>query len=94
MLEIKRESDGRVVLIGRFDASQVDAARIFFDDVKSSCVVDFSQLRYISSAGLGVLLGVERRLKEHGHHLKLIGMNPHIKDVFLYAGLDHVFEIE
>lgn len=88
-----KESD-EIVLTGRFDAAQVEAARKVFDEISRSCTVDFKDLEYISSAGLGVLLGTQKRLTESGSALKLINMNKHIKDVFRYAGFDTIFEIE
>ena len=85
---------GRVSLTGRFDASQVEKARAVFDQVKSATVVDFAELEYISSAGLGILLMTQRRLREGGAGgLKLVNLNKHIRDVFQYAGFDKIFEI-
>ena len=93
MFEV-RESGDRIELVGRLDASQVDAAREVMKKVTSSCVVDFADLEYISSAGLGMLLGVQKRLGETGGGLKLMNMNRHIREIFRMAGFDHIFEIE
>jgi len=93
MFEV-REAGDRIQLIGRLDASQVDAAREAMNKVSSSCVVDFADLEYISSAGLGMLLGVQKRLGETGSGLKLTNMNRHIREIFRMAGFDHIFEIE
>ncbi len=81
-------------LQGWFDASQVEKAQTVFDKLDSSIVVNFKDLEYISSAGLGVLLKTQKRLKGKGCALKLINMNKHISDVFRYAGFDQIFEIE
>ncbi|HLF13692.1 MAG TPA: STAS domain-containing protein [Bacteroidota bacterium] len=85
--------EGRIRLSGRFDAAQVEKARAVFDQIKDSTTVDFAELDYISSAGLGILLMTQRRLRESGKSLKLINMNKHIGDVFQYAGFDRIFEI-
>lgn len=86
--------EGRVSLSGRFDAAQVEKARAVFDQVKGSATVDFAALEYISSAGLGILLMTQRRLRESGAGgLKLVNLNKHIRDVFQYAGFDKIFEI-
>ena len=86
---------GRVALSGRFDAAQVEKARTVFDLVKAPTVVDFTELEYISSAGLGILLMTQRRLRETGGGgLKLVNLNKHIRDVFQYAGFDKIFEID
>ncbi len=93
MFEAKVTDSGKIVLSGRFDASQVAEAKKVFDQVQQPCTVDFKDLEYISSAGLGVLLGVQKRLSESGGGLKLVNMNRHIRDVFRYAGFDTIFEI-
>lgn len=93
MFDATMHGDGRVLLTGRFDAAQVEKARAVFDRVSESTVVDFASLEYISSAGLGILLMTQRRLREGGKGLKLTNMNKHIRDVFQYAGFDKIFEI-
>lgn len=94
MFNIEISKDGGIVLSGRFDASKVEQAAAVLDHVATSAIVDFKELEYISSAGLGVLLKAQKRLSESGRSLKLINMNKHIRDVFRYAGFDTVFEIE
>jgi len=94
MFDAKILDDNQVQLFGRFDAAQVEKARVIFDQVIGPVEVDFTGLEYISSAGLGILLMTQRRLKEGGlEGLKLTNMNKHIRDVFQYAGFDQVFEI-
>jgi anti-anti-sigma factor len=94
MLDIKIDEKGQIILSGRFDASQVNKAKPVFEDIKESKMVDFSTLDYISSAGLGILLTTQKRLKDSGHQLILKHMNKHIREVFKYAGFDMVFQIE
>jgi anti-anti-sigma factor len=86
--------DGVVRMSGRFDAAHVAAARQVLDDIAGSAVVDFSQLDYISSAGLGVLLATQKRLSQAGNGLKLLNMNNHIRELFRIAGFDRIFDIE
>ena len=94
MFEVQQTGDDQLRLIGRLDASQVQAARDAMNQVTRSCTVDFAELDYISSAGLGVLLGTQKRLGEAGGRLKLTNMNRHIREIFRMAGFDHIFEIE
>ena len=56
MLDIKIGENNEICLTGRFDASQVDKAKTVFSTIDGSKTVDFNELDYISSAGLGVLL--------------------------------------
>ncbi len=94
MFDVKIGEDGQIMLSGRLDASQSDKAKAEFDKITKSAVVNFKDLEYISSAGLGVLFAAQKRLKDQGHGLKLTNMNQHIRDVFRYARFDLIFEIE
>ncbi|MFQ5771567.1 MAG: STAS domain-containing protein [bacterium] len=94
MFDIRISENGEILLSGRFDASQVEKAKSVFNRVAKSCIVNFKDLEYISSAGLGVLLATQKQLNESGESLKLINMNKHITDVFRYAGFDTIFKIE
>lgn len=93
MFEAKITENGEILLSGRFDASQVERAKETFNKITKSTVVNLKDLEYISSAGLGVLLSTQKRLKESGNSLKLINMNKPIRDVFSMAGFDRIFEI-
>lgn len=94
MFSISVSDQGIIVLTGRFDAAQVDRAREVFSALDASAVVDFKDLDYISSAGLGVLLATQQRLKKGGKAIKLVHMNRMVRDVFKIARFDLIFEIE
>ena len=94
MFEIKLDERGDVVLAGRFDGAQVDKAKAVFDRVSSSAAVDFENLTYISSAGLGILMVTQKRLTERGQELRLRNATGHIRDVFLIARFDLIFDLE
>jgi anti-anti-sigma factor len=94
MFEVRINEHGHVLLNGRFDAAQVEKARAVFDQIDGSRIVDFAELEYISSAGLGVLLMTQKRLADSGAGLTIRNMNPHIRNVFRLAGFDTIFEIE
>lgn len=94
MFEIKIGDQNEVQLMGRFDASQTDIAKDIFKDITKTSKVNFENLNYISSAGLGVLLMTQKRLKDNEQELVLINLNNHIREVFRYAGFDMIFRIE
>jgi anti-anti-sigma factor len=93
MFQIDFGADGEIVCSGRLDAAQCAKAQSFMDTVEGERVVDFAELEYISSAGLGVLLKTQKRLSENGAKLKIINVNNHINDVFRYSGFHAIFEI-
>ena len=94
MFDIGMGSNGEIVLRGRLDAAQCEKAQAFMDEVSEPRVLDFADLEYISSAGLGILLKTQKRLAESGGGLKIINVNNHIHDVFRFSGFHAIFEIE
>jgi len=94
MLDIEVQENGDILLTGRFDASQVEKAKGVLSKIEDAITVDFAGLDYISSAGLGELLQVQKRLMDKGQSLRLINLNKYINDVFTYAGFHSIFKIE
>lgn len=94
MLNLETESDGRVVISGRLDAAQSQSAQTFLDALTGNVTLDCNKLEYISSAGLGVLLKTQKRLSATSGKLKLVCVNRHLRDIFMYSGFDQLFEIE
>ena len=93
MLEIRFADDGRIHMIGKLDASQSQKASEALGRINESIVLDLSELNYISSAGLGVLIAVSQRLTKEGKTLKLVNVNDHIRNIFHYARLETLFDI-
>jgi anti-sigma B factor antagonist len=93
MLKIRFGAEGTVVIEGRLDAAQAATAQAFLDGVSGNVVLDCTALEYLSSAGLGVLLKTQKRLKAASGALRLTGVNRHVHDIFRYAGFDQIFEI-
>jgi anti-anti-sigma factor len=94
MFESHNGTNGEILLIGRLDISQVEALREALKPVEASCELNFSGVDYISSACLGVLLGVQRRLVEKGQSLTLTHMSRPMKELFTIAGFTQVFIIK
>jgi anti-sigma B factor antagonist len=94
MFDVQFDRDDHVRLIGRLDASQADAATEALRRLTGPAVADCAGLEYISSAGIGVILEVYKRLHEAGHTLVLTNLTPRIRNVFGYAGLDRVLRLE
>jgi anti-anti-sigma factor len=93
MFNIILESGNQIVISGRFDAAQTDKVKGVLDDIAGDCTINFENLEYISSAGLGSLLHFYTRLKSTGHSVQLKNLNKHVREVFRYSKLDGVFTI-
>jgi anti-anti-sigma factor len=94
MFEVRFEGEDKVRLVGRLDAAQADAATAALRRLAGPSVADCSELEYISSAGIGVILETYKRLHQSGHTFLITNLSPRIRNVFGYAGLDRVLRIE
>lgn len=84
-------------LAGRFDAS---SATLFRDTVKTllqggagKYVVDFQQVDYIDSGGLGSLVSSLRQIRQVEGDIKVSGLNDKVRSVFELTRLHRIFEI-
>ncbi len=94
MFSVRFGENDVIYLTGRLDASSAPAAATELERISRSSTIDMGELEYISSAGLGVLFAVQKRLKGGGHGLKLVNLNSHIRDIFKFARFDLIFTIE
>lgn len=94
MFEIRFDGPDTIVLDGRLDASHEATTETFLAQIDHSVVFDFANLKYIASNGLGLLFATQKRLLDRGEGLKLVNLNPHIREVFRLAGFDTIFDIE
>lgn len=93
MLTIEKASENELKFTGRFDASQAEYATKELARITETVIIDMSELEYISSMGLGILVSTFKRLEENGKTLKLKNLNNHVRDVFKFTKLDQVLEI-
>ena len=94
MFRLDPAGEGTVRLIGRLDGAEAERALATFATLQGSIVADCSELDYISSAGIGAFLKVQKRLHTSGQGLRLVHPRPRVRDIFHYAGLEHVFQME
>ena len=56
-------------------------------------VLDLEAVDFLDSTGLGVLIGVLRRINATGGELRVVCSTPRILDLFSLTGLDRVFDL-
>jgi len=56
-------------------------------------VVDLEQVSFLDSSGIGVLMGVQRRLREHGGSLRLAAPSARVRRVLELTGVTTVLPI-
>ncbi len=98
-LETKQVGDIEIIYLNRFldahTAPQLEAslAELINSD-KSKIIVNFSQLEYISSAGLGVFMAFIETAREKGGDIKLCAMKKSVYSVFDLLGFPLLFDIK
>lgn len=93
MLDIRVHEDARIGLAGRLDAAQAPRLAQLLETVAHTTVLDLAALDYISSAGIGVLVRTQLRLQEGGASLRLQHLQPRVRAVLHFAGLEQFFGI-
>ena len=56
-------------------------------------LLNMTELSYISSAGLRVVLVLAKRLKQAGGKLVIYGMQPHVREVFDISGFMAILNV-
>lgn len=99
-LSLSAQSKGKVVVLkltGSLDATTSqkldDAVTKLISDGHEKVVIDLSSLKFIASAGLGLLSSCRKRLKAAGGDLKLAAPTAEVLDVFELLSFTKVFSI-
>ena len=60
----------------------------------NSLILDFTNLEYISSAGLRVLVSTQKKLKSEDIPMTIKNVNDTINEIFKMSGFDKILKIE
>lgn len=94
------EIDGKLVatLIGELDTAAAPetekALQPLLDSKGKDIVIDCTELEYIASSGLRLLLGILKQSQEVGSRVVLKNVNDVVKDVLDLTGFVSIFEFE
>jgi len=94
MFKISTDANGTIHLVGKMHDAHSKTVLETLQNVTESCTVDFSELVYISSSGLGLLLQAQKKLEASGHGLTLTGMSDHVRELFAITRFDILFDIK
>ena len=96
-IEIKRNAEETIIeLEGRLDTTTAPALdKTITGDIEGTknLVLDFKRLEYISSAGLRVLLGAQKKMQKIGN-MKVTNVREEIMEVFEMTGFADILTIE
>lgn len=85
-----------VAVAGSMDSTTSPEAQKALDGVlavASKVALDFTELDYISSAGLRVLLGTAKALLASGGSLRIFGLNQSVREVFEISGFSTILAV-
>ena len=63
-------------------------------DKREKLLLNFSTVDFLSSAALGKLITLDKKVKTHGGVLKLSNIRPEIYEVFTITKLNRLFDIQ
>ena len=96
-IEIKRNAEETIIEIaGRLDTTTAPALdKTINSDIEGTknLVLDFKSLEYISSAGLRVLLGAQKKMQKIGS-MKVRNVCEDVMEVFEMTGFSDILTIE
>ncbi len=94
----KLEDKYLVTLKGELDtaaAAEVEnVLQPLYNSDGKDVVIDCSELEYIASSGLRILIGILKGAKASGSKVVLKNMNEEIKSIFKLTGFIYIFEVE
>lgn len=94
------EQEGRLVAAFSGDLDNVASSQAerdlapVFERTDCDVVLDCTELSYISSSGLRILLNVYKHTRVNGHVAILRGLEAEVKEVFELSGFLQLFRIE
>ena len=96
-IEIKRTAEETTIeIVGRLDTTTApELDKIINEDITDvkNLVLNFKGLEYISSAGLRVLLGAQKKMQKIGT-MKLTNVREEVMEVFEMTGFADILTIE
>ena len=84
--------EGQLVASNRQELKQAVLAEL--DAGARRFLIDFERTGYIDSAGLGILVSLSKRIREHRGELRLTRLNDDLHTLFHLTKLDTLFVVE
>ena len=86
-------TDEKILEENDINALQESIMSVIEQAKKINLVLDFCNVRFLSSAVLGLLIKISKKVYEHDGQLKLCQINPKIYEVFKITRLTKIFDI-
>ena len=96
-MEIKKNAEATIIeIVGRLDTTTAPALeKAINEDISDTknLVLDLKAVQYISSAGLRVLLGAQKKMQKIGS-MKVVNVCEEVMEVFEMTGFADILVIE
>ena len=86
-------TDERILEEKDIEAVQQGLMSVVEQTERINLVLDFSNVKFLSSAVLGLLIRISKKVYERDGQLKLCNINPKIYEIFKITRLTKIFEI-
>lgn len=87
-----------IALEGELDVSTADKLKEHLHKLAEEQIVDMkinlTNLDYIDSTGLGVMIGVLKKLKIEEKEIYILNPKSNVRKIFTITGLDKIFKVE
>ena len=87
-----------ISLKGELDVSTADKLKEYLHNLADEKILDIKinldKLDYIDSTGLGVMIGVLKKLKTDNKEIHILNPKSNVKKIFTITGLDKIFKME
>ena len=74
-------------------ASILELASDYINNKVRYCIVDISQVRYINSSGIGVLITILTKFRNKGGEVYLINPSENVKKLLIITKLNAIFNV-
>lgn len=94
----KEENFWLVRLSGELDVSSAEGLKNELngkiDQIFTDIKIDMSNLDYIDSTGIGIIVGIMKRLRGEKKDISILNARENIKKIFNITGLDQIISME
>lgn len=99
-MNIEKNYDGKeltLIVEGNIDTN---TSEVLADEINAeigkfdSLIIDFSSVKYISSAGLRVLISTKKKLKKDQIPFVIKNVNDAVNEIFKMSGFDRLLDIK
>lgn len=94
----KKENHLIIGLKGELDMSTADEFKNKIEEQldvtgATNLIINFAEVPFVDSSGLGVILGRYKRVSEHGGKMGVVEVKPQVKRIFELSGIFRIINL-